>query len=279
MKYVFALLIFLESTVALSYAKGLVKPKNADKEAVFLSPRPVDLPEEYDLRALGLVSPIRNQGSCGSCWAFGTADALESNALVQGGPSLFLSTQQLVNCQYYGCGGGYFAFDYVMNKGVTDAKSLPYTARDGRCKENFDTKHFVTSWYRLGTSRNGPTVEEVKTAIYKYGAVAVTVAARSWGNYQGGVKQSCSKSSTDHIVTLVGWRKDNTWILKNSWGTGWGEKGFGYFPFGCNYAGSEEAAVGVYKNANMLQEAQNYLRSNNLESIETEEGTVSITLW
>lgn len=259
------------------YGRGLVKPVDADKKAVFLSPSTVaELPEEYDLRKLGFVSPVRNQGGCGSCWAFGTTDATESNALVQGGPSLFLSTQHLVNCLFYGCGGGYFAFDYIQKKGVTDAATMPYQGRDGRCKENFDKKYFASSWYRIGSANRSPTSEEVKTAIFKYGAVAVTVAADgSWDNYRGGVKQSCRKSQTNHIVTLVGWDKNNVFILKNSWSKNWGDQGYGYFPFGCNYAGSEEAAVGVFNNQKLFDATKDLIESGASE-LSTEDGVLSV---
>lgn len=280
MKLICLIMLLCASTgYSEKYGRGLVRPFGAEKRAIFLSPAPMALPEEYDLRALGLLSPIRNQGGCGSCWAFGTIDAFESNALVQGGPSLYLSTQQLVNCLFDGCGGGYFAFDYLEGKGVTTNANLPYRANDGRCSENFDKKYFATEWYRIGAPNKEPTVDEVKTAIVKYGAVAITVYADgSWDNYSGGVKNSCRKGSTNHIVTLVGWHKDNTWILKNSWSKDWGDQGYGYFPFGCNWAGSEEAAVGVFKNE-VLKAASKELKSmpgKGVLEMNTEAGKVSI---
>lgn len=282
MKLVLLLCVFCSAvSFAQDYGRGLIKPENSEKMGVFLSPTLIEdgLPEEYDLREKKMVSPIRNQGGCGSCWAFGTLDAFESNALVQGVGAFFLSTQQLVNCQYYGCGGGYFAFDYVQKKGVTTAEEFPYKGSDGKCKENFTKKYFASDWYRIGSPNKSPTVEEVKTAIYKYGAVAITVAAdNSWNNYKGGVKKSCQKGQTNHIVTLVGWQKDDVMILKNSWSKNWGDQGYGYFPFSCNRAGSDEAAVGVFKNES-LQKAAAQLRSSEgsgVIEISTDAGVLSV---
>lgn len=248
MKRLIALVIAFQASIALS--QGLVKPSDADYGVTFVSFKKefvdhVALPEEYDLREYGWVSPVRNQGGCGSCWSFSTIDSLESSMLMYGETNN-LSTQQLVNCQFSGCGGGYFAFDYIKKKGVTESTALPYQGRNGRCSENFEKKFGLTDWWRIGGTNRSPTMEEVKAAVYHFGAVSVTVAAGGLG--RGGNVQGCSRGRTDHMVTIVGWKKvdgKEKYIMKNSWGS-WGDAGYAYVGHLCaNLA--EEAAVSIYK--------------------------------
>lgn len=232
-----------------------------------------NLPESYDLRDYGWVSPVRNQGGCGSCWSFGTVDSLESSMRMFGDhDEANLSTQQLVNCYFYGCRGGYFAFDEIKNFGVPPSSLEPYRGRDGSCNQRYSQEITLDTSMNLGAANRSPTKEEIKSAIFNFGAVAVTVVGGGpMQSYIGGVPSRCSNAGTDHIVTLIGWNKNGTWILKNSWGTNWGEKGFGNWPVGCDRVG-EEAAVSIYKGvpvSNMLVLANlpKYIRPGTLLSV------------
>lgn len=211
------------------------------------------IPTKYDLRDNGKVSPIRNQGGCGSCWAFGTIDSLESSILMSGEPGKALSQQQVVNCYDSGCGGGNFAFDRIKsNNGVPTDSLEPYRARDGSCKQTYPDKVNLIEWFQLGASNSSPSVQDIKIAIMHYGAVAVTADANGdWDNVENNrVATGCGGRSTNHIVTLIGWDDSKgahgAWLLKNSWGTSWGTAGFGWFPYGCD-AIAEDAAVSMYK--------------------------------
>lgn len=243
--------LFFISSSAFSYETGLIKPADRHLGRSYVSLQGYftdDLPASYDLRDYGWVSPVRSQGGCGSCWWHGTIDSLESSMRMFGDDEFAdLSRQQGVNCYYSGCGGGYFAFDKVKVNGVPPSKLEPYTGRNGRCKQDYAEEYKLDTAMSLGSSGRSPAPDEIKAAIYHFGAVAVTVVGGGpMQSYTGGKPKNCSRAGTDHIVTLIGWNADGTWILKNSWGTGWGEKGFGNWPVGCDRV-AEEAAVSIYK--------------------------------
>ncbi len=189
------------------------------------------------------VSPVKNQGSCGSCWAFGTVAPLEAKLLISGGGLADLSEQYLVSCNNsgWGCSGGWWAHDYHYNKKVSgelEAGSVlesifPYTASSNAC--NPPHAHFqkIESWKYVGGSSGVPSVEAIKYAIATYGPVAAAVCVGpAFSGYHSGIfftdeKNICKTGQVNHAVVLVGWDDAaDTWIMKNSWGTGWGESGY-----------------------------------------------------
>lgn len=201
------------------------------------------LPGSYDWRALGKVPPIRNQGACGSCWAFGTAGAFESALMIQGGLVPNLSEQFLVSCNTngWGCNGGWFAHDYHWWKlgktesqaGAVEEAAFPYVARNVACNGPYAHPYQLSGWSYIGSGTPIPSAAEIKDAIYNYGPVAAAVCVGSaFQNYTAGVfktneASACGSSEVNHAIVLVGWNDaDNTWILRNSWGTGWGEGGY-----------------------------------------------------
>lgn len=220
------------------YHTGLLPQRAADTGAVHFTPAPVlGLPDEYDSRAAGHVSPIKNQGSCGSCWAFAMTKAFESHLAVTGHDIQDLSEQDWVSNArgHYGCNGGFMNADFAVEQGVYQESDCPYKARNGvAC--NTGTKTKAMRWGFVGERGRAPTLEEIKAAVYQYGALAVTVAAGSGlsSAADDGSVARCSDRSINHMVTVVGWKADGKLIMANSWGEGYGDGGFAYLEQGCN---------------------------------------------
>ena len=195
-------------------------------------------PATYDWRDYGKVTGVRNQGSCGSCWAFGMLGSYEAILAINGEGLNDLSEQFLIRCNSYGygCNGGWWCYDEMYN-GIPMESCYPYTGSDGSCSYSC-TKYFpVDASYFVGSSSSVPSTSAIKQAIYDHGPVAVAVYVNStFQNYSGGIYNSCTNSSPNHAVVLVGWGS-TYWIMRNSWGTGWGESGYMRITFGCSNIG------------------------------------------
>ena len=230
---------------------GLVHPKTADLSmpVVNLKADP-ELPAHFDWREQveGGLQPIRNQGSCGSCWAFSVTAVLESLVRIAApGADVDLAEQTLVSsCERNGsCSGGYFnAFNYTQNPGLPDEAQDPYKAYDTSCRQGLIPKQKISQWAYIGGSNgSSPTTEQIKTAIYNYGPVSVDVNG-SFSSYTGGIYDRCNTSGTNHMVTLEGWDEEGGyWIMRNSWGTGWGEEGYMRIKY-TNSSGSKCNGIG-----------------------------------
>jgi len=204
-----------------------------------------DLPSSVDWREKGIVTPVKNQGGCGSCWAFATTETLESHAAKTTSPPtlVVLAPQQLVSCAPNpkhcggtgGCEGSIaeIAFDYIAsNGGQTKEQLMPYLARDSTCtydKTRTPPAATVSGYVKL--PENNYTA--LMNAIATIGPIAVSVEADTWSSYGHGIlpPTGCNFHNTDidHAVQLVGYGTDagkDYWIIRNSWGSFWGEKGF-----------------------------------------------------
>lgn len=201
------------------------------------------LPASFDSRSKGWIAAVRDQGQCGSCWAFSVASTMSANyAKKHGGSPPVLSEQQLVDCSPSdnGCKGGWplNTFTYAKN-GVELNSAYPYTAKTGTCR--FDKSKVKA---KVSTSGNvGKSVDAMKKAVYDHGAITVCVNAHKMQSYNGGIITStgCS-TSIDHAVNVVGWGSSGSthyWIVRNSWGARWGEKGYCRFISGKNACGIE----------------------------------------
>lgn len=220
------------------YRTGLIIPKDIKKPGPFKQSTLMGLPEEFDWRSVTELSPIEDQGpNCGSCWAFSTAATFQDVMRITKNEKFDLSEQYLLSCAKPGqwtCNGGFFAHDAHMSpKGSVMASEYPYTATDSACKP-------VIYRWKLGSWQfiaENPTVDQMKTAIYKYGPISVGVAADSaFTSYRGGIFMGSGSTLTNHAVNIVGWGK-GFWIVRNSWGTRWGENGWMRIAFGANKIG------------------------------------------
>ncbi len=219
-----------------------------------------DLPERFDWREVTGCPPIRNQGQCGSCWAFSTVGALECAIKVTDDRVVDLSEQWLVSCNQWGCScdGGYYCFDYFMNyaydfcggSGAVMETDFPYVGSDAPCDCPYPHKYFIESWAYIGDYQ-GATVEQIKQALLDHGPVSCGVyAGDAMQSYNNGVFNVDEGEWINHLVVLVGW--DDTmgtngcWIMRNSWGGGWGDDGYMYIEYGVSLIGSDAAFI-VYR--------------------------------
>ena len=230
---------------------GLVEPENWYIGAKFdpCNPRD-DLPDSFDWRdeVAGGLPSIKNQGSCGSCWAFGTVAPLECNIKIRDGIEVDLSEQWLVSCNQegYSCSGGWWCHDYFMENGATDPcgdsgavleQYFPYTATNAPCNCPYPHDYFIVDWAYVGDPNGVATVDQIKQAIYDYGPVSVAVCVNTaFHDYTGGVFSGPTCSNINHAVALVGWDDNQgtngVWFLRNSWGPGWGEDGYMNIEYG-----------------------------------------------
>lgn len=212
----------------------------------------VDAPEYLDWRQFGVVTPVKNQGKCGSCWTFSTTGALESHYALRHGFTPLLSEQQLVDCagdfNNFGCNGGLpsQAFEYIKHvRGLETETDYPYTAVAGKCA--FDaTKLAVDVPYGSVNITQGDE-QALYEAVTKKGPVSIAFQViAGFKDYAGGVytTDSCKQDpqSVNHAVLAVGYGYDaktklNYWIVKNSWGYGWGEEGYFRIKRGANLCG------------------------------------------
>ena len=201
-----------------------------------------EAPDEFDWRDKGIVSAVKDQGSCGSCWAFATVANLEGLYAQKKGVVKTFSEQFLVDCdtEDSGCNGGLMelAFEWIKNNGGFMYESdYPYANKKQTCTQ--DSSKFVdmkvTGWVKLGdgTDTFSPVDEdEMKEFLYQTGPLAIALNATPLQLYTGGIVDYaswlCGTSGINHAVTLVGYGvgTKNYWIVKNSWGKSWGESGY-----------------------------------------------------
>jgi hypothetical protein len=235
---------------SLSELCGLVEPENWREGATFDPCRPQrSLPGAFDWRALGSCTPVRDQRSCGSCWAFATVGALECNILGRDGRSVDLSEQWLVSCNRSGwsCDGGWFAHAYHLagtdacgGSGAVLERDFPYTGRDLPCDCPYPHEYHIQNWAYVGSGGPDlPDTSAIKQAILDHGPVSVAVYVNSaFQGYTGGIFNGCQDGTVNHAVVLVGWNDDDgVWIMRNSWGPGWGESGYMRILYGCSRIG------------------------------------------
>ena len=195
-------------------------------------------PDSYDWRDGVRVGPVKDQGSCGSCWAFSTVANLEGLWAEKKGEYLAFSEQLLVDCDTLdsGCNGGLmeYAFEWLESNGMETEKDYPYTGYQQSCKK--DTSKYIdmkVTGYNLLCDWSPCDEAEVKEYLYETGPLSVALNANPLQTYVSGIldlnSSKCNPSGLNHAVTLVGYGNESGkdyWIVKNSWGKSWGESGY-----------------------------------------------------
>jgi len=204
---------------------------------LFMAPNNFKAPSSVDWRNQGLVTGVKDQGQCGGCWSFSATGALEGQHFRKTGQLISMSEQNLIDCSTSygngGCNGGVvqYAFNYIKNNGGVDTESsYPYEGRDYSCRYSAAFKAATVTGYV--SVRRGDE-NDLMNAVGSVGPVSVCINASSQGFqfYHTGVYRdsSCSKS-INHAVLAVGYGTDSSygayWIVKNSWGSSWGDAGY-----------------------------------------------------
>lgn len=196
------------------------------------------LPQQWDLRLLGAVTPVKDQAICGSCWSFGATGTIEGQYFMQTGKLLRLSQQQLIDCSWSssnnGCDGGqdYATYDYIQKAGgiATEDDYGHYLGVDGKCHADTVAKSVkIGGFYNITIN----DAEAMKAALYYHGPVSIGVDAsqKTFTFYSYGIyyDPKCSSKDLDHQVLAVGYGEINGekyWLVKNSWSTYWGNDGY-----------------------------------------------------
>lgn len=234
------------------------------------------LPASFDWRDRNGLTPVKDQSTCGGCWAFGTVGPLESQIKLKCGITVDLSEQYLISCNLdgYSCAkGGWWAHDYHLNKSAQDNNGpgavleadKQFTATDSMCGGSYDHPYRIDSWSYVGNYYSVPTVQAIKQAIYNHGPISAAVyVGPGFNGYSSGIFNSNESGTVNHAIVLVGWNDDlgtdnGYWILRNSWGPYWGESGYmrirygtsqvgygaAYIDFTCPYAPATAPTVGT----------------------------------
>ncbi|CAH9091402.1 unnamed protein product [Cuscuta europaea] len=194
----------------------------------------VSLPESVDWREKGAVAEVKDQGSCGSCWAFSTIAAVEGINQIATGELISLSEQELVDCDTSyneGCNGGLmdYAFEFIIKNGGIDTEAdYPYTGYDGRCDQARKNAKVVTIDGYVDVPANSEKALQEAVAGQPV-SIAIEAGGRDFQLYASGIFTGSCGVNLDHGVAAVGYGQENGveyWIVKNSWGAYWGEEGY-----------------------------------------------------
>jgi len=224
------------------------------------------LPAQFDWRTHkpSIITPVKDQGQCGSCWAFSTTGNIEGQWALAGHPLTSLSEQSLVDCcqECYhpgvcdqGCEGGLMANTFlcvIKSGGIDTEKSYPYIAKDGFCK--FNPANIGSKIESFAFIPQTP--EEMAYYLVHQGPIAVAADASQWQFYRSGVFEGRCGTQINHAILLVGYGEEQNsfgkvdyWLIKNSWGAKWGMAGYMKLPRGGNVCGLEEYPITSLVNA------------------------------
>ena len=232
--------------------------ENANFDDEFANMLYEHLPDNYDWRTKGVVGDVKDQGQCGSCWAFSAIGSLESQLAILKNTNYILSEQEIVDCVKNvdrccnGCNGGemYAVYDYLSGTEDELESNYLYTATDGSCKAVKSSVPYNVSGYKSIIPKNEYIL---KYYLYNIGPISIGVNAnRDWQLYKSGIydpdTEKCPNSmrDIDHGVVLVGYGSDNGldyWTIRNSWGKDWGENGYIRISRGKNTCGVANSPI------------------------------------
>jgi len=234
-----------------TYLMNVTFDRAALPKAPIWKPTLQQMPSEFDWGDKNMVTPVKNQGQCGSCWDFSATETMESVWAIGGHSLDELSEQQILDCDTVdqGCNGGwpYDAYQYVMGAGgIETEQDYPYDAEQGSCNFNsgeIDAK--FSNWQYVTQSQDENAMQNF---LYSNSPLSVCVDAESWQSYSGGVigpNDGCG-DSLDHCVQATGWLQVSgvtAWNIRNSWDTDWGESGYIYLQMGSDVCGVAEVVT------------------------------------
>lgn len=204
------------------------------------------LASSIDWVSKGAVTPVKNQGQCGSCWAFSATGNIEGQWKIAGNPLTSVSEQQLVNCDHdgdQGCQGGLpeNAFKYVKSSGLETEMEYPYTGRGGSCKARGSPAVQISGQTTIQHNEG-----QMLAFLQERGPISIGVDASKFQSYRRGIMTSCRAGQLDHGVLIVGYGSEEGqkyWKIKNSWGQSWGEAGYIRVAYGEKCAGLNQDPV------------------------------------
>jgi cysteine peptidase B len=212
-------------------------------------------PNSWDWRPRGAVTGIKNQGQCGSCWSFSTTGNIEGQWAISGHALTSLSEQELVSCDTSdsGCGGGLpsNAYQWLISYqggAIVTSASYPYVSGNGAvpgCSLGGQPTGATIAGFNYVTQSEGAMVNW----LVQYGPISIGVDAETWQTYGGGVMTNCYGTSLDHAVLIVGYDLSASpayWIVKNQWGTSWGESGYIRLQYGTDQCGLTQDPTSTY---------------------------------
>jgi len=206
------------------------------------------MPPSFNWVDKNVVSPVQNQGQCGSCWTFSTAAVIESAYAIKTGKLQKLSEQEIVDCSHgcvledkqqvcnQGCDGGWMwsaMTDIISWKGLETEADYPYKGTTDACKRVVAKTIDPISNYTCLSGPKKANETDMAAFLYANGPLSIAMDAGILQTYTSGIikpkKGDCSETSLDHAIVIVGYGVEGTtpfWIVRNSWGVAWGEKGY-----------------------------------------------------
>ncbi|KAJ8680058.1 hypothetical protein QAD02_015845 [Eretmocerus hayati] len=223
--------------LGVKFTSEMLQSSGNHSTATFFAPTNVEVPEFMDWRKQGAVTSVKDQGRCGSCWAFSTTGSVEGQHFIKTGKLVSLSEQQLVDCSgsygTNGCDGGLVvpSFEYIRdNEGIDTEESYPYKAEDAKCRfKSANVGAKITGYVKIEKGDE----DDLRTAVATVGPVSVSIhVSENFKFYESGIfyDPKCNPDRLNHAVLVVGYGTDENgqdyWLVKNSWNETWGDDGY-----------------------------------------------------